>query len=50
MPEISVFFFDLKQLFILFPKANKELDNKIKEYEEQLAEDMAQNRMKLFAQ
>jgi hypothetical protein len=50
MPEISVFFFDLKQLFRLFPKANKEFDRKIKEYEEQLEEDMAQNRMKLFAE
>ncbi|MBR6301254.1 hypothetical protein IKR55_00790 [bacterium] len=50
MPEISVFFFDLKQLFRLFPKANKEFDQKIKEYEEQLEEDMAQNRMKLFAE
>ena len=50
MPEISVFFFDLKQLFRLFPKANKEFEQKVKEYEEQLEEDMAQNRMRLFAQ
>ena len=50
MPEISMFFFDLKQLFRLFPKANKDIDNKIKEYEQQLEEDMAQNRMRLFAE
>jgi hypothetical protein len=50
MPEISVFFFDLRQLFLLFPKADKELENKIKEYEGQLEEDMAQNRMRLFAE
>jgi hypothetical protein len=50
MPEISIFFFDLKQLFMLFPKQNKELNDKIREYEVQLEEDMAQNRMKLFAQ
>jgi hypothetical protein len=50
MPEISVFFFDLRQLFLLFPKADKELENKIKEYEDQLEEDMAQNRMRLFAE
>lgn len=50
MPEISVFFFDLKQLFKLFPKADRELNKKIREYEEQLEEDMAQNRMKLFAE
>ncbi len=50
MPEISFFLFDLKQLFLLFPKQNKELEEKIREYEAQLEEDMAQNRMKLFAQ
>jgi len=50
MPEISVFFFDLKQLFKLFPKPNREFENKIKEYEQQLEEDMAQNRMRLFAE
>lgn len=50
MPEISVFFFDLKQLLRLFPKADREFENKIKEYEQQLEEDMAQNRMRLFAE
>ena len=48
MPEISMFFFDLKQLLLLFPKQNKEFNDKIREYEAQLEEDMAQNRMRLF--
>ena len=48
MPEISFFFFDLMQVFKLLPKANKELEENIKKYEQQLKEDMAQNRMKLF--
>ncbi len=50
MPEISVFFFDLTQIFKLFPKTNREFKQKIKDYEQQLEQDMAQNRMKLFAQ
>lgn len=48
MPEISFFFFDLTQLFKLFPKKDREFNRKIKEYEQQLEEDMAQNRMRLF--
>lgn len=48
MPEISFFFFDLQQLFKLFPKENKEFNQKIREYEEQLEENMEQNRIRLF--
>lgn len=50
MPEISFFFFDLQQLFRLFPKQDKDLKQKIHEYEMQLEEDMAQNRVKLFSE
>ena len=50
MPEISMFFFDLKQLFKLFPKEDKELRRKIAEYEQQTQADMAQNRIRLFSE
>ncbi len=50
MPEIDVFLFDLSQLFKLFPKQDKELDNKICEYEQRLQNDMAQNRINLFSE
>lgn len=50
MPEISFFFFDLKQLFRLFPKQDREFNQKIREYEEKLEEDMEQNRIRLFQQ
>ncbi len=50
MPEISMFLFDLKQLFKLFPKEDKELQRKIQEYEQQTQADMAQNRLKLFSE
>ena len=49
MPEISLCVFDLKQLLKLFPKENKELRQKILDYEQKAQEDMAKNRMKLFA-
>ena len=49
MPEISFCLFDLGKLFELFPKENKELKAKISEYETNLQETMAQNRMKLFS-
>ncbi len=50
MPEISFFLFDLQQIFKLFPKEDKELKQKIREYEMQLEEDMAQNRSRLFVE
>lgn len=50
MPEISMFLFDLKQLFKLFPKEDKELQRKIHEYEQQTQADMAQNRLNLFSE
>ncbi len=50
MPEISMFLFDLKQLFKLFPKEDKELQRKIQEYEQQTQADMAQNRLNLFSE
>ena len=50
MPEISFFIFDLTQIFKLFPKFDNEFNKKIREYEKKLEEDMAQNRMRLFAQ
>jgi hypothetical protein len=48
MPEISFFFFDLQQIFRLFPKEDKEFKQKIHEYEMQLEENMAENRIRLF--
>jgi hypothetical protein len=50
MPEISFFFFDLEQIFRLFPKEDKEFNQKIRDYEEQLEENMAQNRLRLFCE
>ena len=48
MPEIAICFFDLSQLFKLFPKSDKELNRKIQEYELKVQENMAENRFKLF--
>lgn len=50
MPEISFCLFDLKQLFKLFPKQDRELKKQIEEYERKTQEDMAENRVKLFSQ
>ncbi len=49
MPEISLFLFDLEQLFKLFPKEDRQLKDKILEYEQQTQETMAENRIKLFS-
>lgn len=48
MPEIYEFWFDLKQFFKLFPKEDKELRQKLIEYEQKTEKSMAENRMKLF--
>lgn len=48
MPEISICLFDLKFLFNLYPKEDKNLQQKLLEYEEQTQADMAENRVKLF--
>ena len=50
MPEISLFLFDLEQLMKLFPKQDRQLRDKILEYEQKTQEDMAENRVKLFAE
>ena len=50
MPEISLFLFDLEQLFKLFPKEDRQLRYKILEYEQKTQEDMAENRVKLFSE
>ncbi|MBQ8668487.1 hypothetical protein IJ472_01810 [bacterium] len=50
MPEISLFLFDLEQLMKLFPKQDRQLRDKILEYEQKTQEDMAQNRIKLFSE
>ncbi len=50
MPEISFCLFDLKQLFKLFPKQDRELEHQIEEYERKAYECMAENRVKLFSQ
>ena len=50
MPEISLFLFDLEQLFKLFPKEDRQLRDKILEYEQKTQEDMAENRVKLFSE
>lgn len=50
MPEISLFLFDLEQLFKLFPKQDYELKDKILDYEQKTHENMAENRMKLFSE
>ena len=48
MPEIYMFFFDLGALLKLFPKKDGEFLRKLNEYEKQTAENMADNRTKLF--
>ena len=50
MPEISLFLFDLDQLFRLIPKRDRQLEDKIQEYEHQTQQDMAENRLKLFSE
>ncbi len=45
MPEISIFFFDLEQLFKLFPR---KVEEKIEEFEQKMQEDMEINRARLF--
>ncbi len=50
MPEISFCLFDLKQLFRLFPKHDRELEEQIDNYERTAQECMAENRVKLFSQ
>lgn len=50
MPEISIMLFDLSQLFRLFPKEDKEFNEQIKKYEQEVEENMAQNRLKLFGE
>lgn len=49
MPEISFCLFDLKQLFKLFPKVDREFESKIDEYERKTQEDMAQIRLNLYS-
>ncbi len=49
MPEISFCLFDLEQLFKLFPKRDKEFEQKVDEYEQQAQENMAQIRLRLFS-
>ncbi|MBQ8460216.1 hypothetical protein IJ541_08965 [bacterium] len=48
MPEIAICFFDLSQLFKLFPKTDRKLNHKIQQYELEIQENMAENRCKLF--
>lgn len=48
MPEITLCLFDLEQLFKLFPRADKELNKKLLEYEQKAQENMAQIRLNLF--
>lgn len=48
MPEISLCLFDLKQLLKLFPKQDKDLRQKIIDYEQKTQENMAENRLNLF--
>ena len=50
MPEISFCLFDLEQLFKLFPKRDKEFEQKVEEYEQQAQENMAQIRLRLFGE
>jgi len=50
MPEISLFLFDLEHLFKLFPKEDKELNQKVYEYELKAFETMASIRLKLFSE
>lgn len=50
MPEISFCLFDLRYLFKLFPKSDCEFDEKLKNFENSIEEEMVQNRNKLFAE
>ena len=48
MPEFYVLVFDLKALFRLFPKADEETEEKLRNYEYDMEENMKLNREKLF--
>lgn len=48
MPEIYEMFFNLSELFRLLPKEDNEVEEQIKHYENKLAQDMAENRIRLF--
>lgn len=48
MPEIYELFFGFGELLRLFPKQDRELAQKLEEFEAQAQEDMAYNRLKLF--
>ncbi len=48
MPEIDFCLFDLSKIFILFPKENRELREKVLEYEKKAQADMEENRWELF--
>ena len=48
MPEIDFCLFDLSKILILFPRENKELRERVLEYEKKAQQDMEQNRWKLF--
>lgn len=48
MPEIDFCLFDLSKIFIFFPRENKELRQRVLEYEKKAQADMEENRWKLF--
>ena len=48
MPEIDFCLFDLSKILILFPREDKELRERVLEYEKKAQQDMEQNRWKLF--
>ena len=48
MPEIDFCLFDLSKIFIFFPRENKELRQRVLEYEKKAQVDMEENRWKLF--
>ena len=50
MPEITFVFFDLEQLFKLFPKCDKSQYKDVTEYENEAQENMVQIRTNLFSE
>ncbi len=48
MPEIYEMFFGLAELFRFFPQENKEFNEELNRYEEQIQYDMEQNRARLY--
>ncbi len=48
MPEIYEMFFGLSELFRFFPLQDSTVNEQIAEYETELAQKMAQNRIRLF--